>query len=208
MLATIHVQQSLCSAVPKVLTAFCCLQNLAVDLLYYLPTVHKATARTCALVCLTDAFPLELALRVIDVLSSRPSEEDTSILLSFLVTVLLARVDNAQLSVNSPRHEALVTAVCRALPQIADSGTFCFSPYSESQLQQSKLQDGFGCEWLIVISDTCYQCVHGLAQCSCSGQALQSCLLPHKKYDAALQARLLKPFSRCLFSIAMHLLDC
>ena len=106
-----------------IMTALHCLQNLAVDSLYYLPTVHEATARTCALVCLTDAFPLQLALRAIDALISRPCVSDTSILLSFLVTVLLGRVNNAQLSVNSSRHAALVSAVCRALPHIADTGT-------------------------------------------------------------------------------------
>ncbi|KAL0042692.1 hypothetical protein WJX79_007939 [Trebouxia sp. C0005] len=38
-------------------------QELAVDLLFYYPTIHEATARTCAVVCLTDTFPVQLAPR-------------------------------------------------------------------------------------------------------------------------------------------------
>ena len=91
-------------------------------MLYYFPTLHEATARTCALVCLTPTFPLQLALRVTDALCSRQSGQDVSVLISFLVTVLLGRVQSAQLTVSRSRHEALVQAACRAVPTVANPG--------------------------------------------------------------------------------------
>lgn len=99
------------------------LQNLAVDMLYYFPTLHEATARTCALVCLTPIYPLQLALRVLDSLCSTHPRENGSELISFLVTVLLGRVNSAQMTVSRSRHEALVQAACRAVPRIAPPGT-------------------------------------------------------------------------------------
>ncbi|DBA93897.1 TPA: hypothetical protein ACH3X3_013936 [Trebouxia sp. C0006] len=94
-------------------------QELAVDLLFYYPTIHEATARTCAVVCLTETFPVQLALRIIDVLSARTCQGDASILVSFLVTLLLGHVSQAQLSVNHARHAHLVAAVCRAICRVA-----------------------------------------------------------------------------------------
>ncbi|DBA90449.1 TPA: hypothetical protein ACH3X1_003716 [Trebouxia sp. C0004] len=93
-------------------------QELAVDLLFYYPTIHEATARTCAVVCLTDTFPEQLALRIIDVLSSRACQGDASVLVSFLVTLLLGHVSQAHLLVNYARHAHLVEAVCRAVCRV------------------------------------------------------------------------------------------
>jgi hypothetical protein len=98
------------------------LQELAVDLLFYYPTIHEATARTCAVVCLTDTFPVQLALRIIDVLSSRTCQGDASVLVSFLVTLLVGHVSQAQLLVNHARHALLVEAVCRAICRVATPG--------------------------------------------------------------------------------------
>jgi len=98
------------------------LQELAVDLLFYYPTIHEATARTCAVVCLTDTFPVQLALRIIDVLSSRTCQGDGSVLVSFLVTLLVGHVSQAQLLVNHARHAHLVEAVCRAICRLASPG--------------------------------------------------------------------------------------
>lgn len=98
------------------------LQELAVDLLFYYPTICEATARTCAVVCLTDTFPVQLALRIIDVLSARTCQGDSSVLVSFLVTLLLGHVSQAQLSVNHARHAHLVEAVCRVICRVASPG--------------------------------------------------------------------------------------
>jgi hypothetical protein len=98
------------------------LQELAVDLLFYYPTIHEPTARTCAVVCLTDTIPVQLALRIIDVLSSRACQGDASVLVSFLVTLLLGHVSQAQLLVNHARHAHLVEAVCRAICRVASPG--------------------------------------------------------------------------------------
>ena len=98
------------------------LQELAVDLLFYYPTIHEATARTCAVVCLTDTFPVQLALRIIDVLSSRARPGDASVLVSFLVTLLLGHISQAQLLVNHARHALLVEPVCRAICRVASPG--------------------------------------------------------------------------------------
>ena len=98
------------------------LQELAVDLLFYYPTIHEATARTCAVVCLTDTFPVQLAPRIIDVLSSRACNGDASVLVSFLVTLLLGHVSQAQLLVNHARHAHIVEAVCRAICRVASPG--------------------------------------------------------------------------------------
>lgn len=92
------------------------------DLLFYYPSVHEATARTCALVCLTDLYPAQLAFRVIDALSARPCQHDRSVIVSFLTTVLLGQVSQAQLSVDRRRHAALVEAVGRAVCSIASPG--------------------------------------------------------------------------------------
>lgn len=92
------------------------------DLLFYYPTIHEATACTCAVVCLTETFPVQLALRIIDVLSARTCQGDASILVSFLVTLLLGHVSQAQLSVNHARHAHLVAAVCRAICRVASPG--------------------------------------------------------------------------------------
>ena len=92
------------------------------DLLFYYPTIHEATARTCAVVCLTETFPVQLALRIIDVLSARTCQQEASILVSFLVTLLLGHVSQAQLSVNHARHAHLVAAVCRAICRVASPG--------------------------------------------------------------------------------------
>lgn len=100
------------------------LQELAVDLLFYYPTIHEATARTCAVVCLTDTFPVQLAIRIIDVLSSRDCQGDASVLVSFLVTLLIGHVSQAQLLVNHARHALLVEAVCRAICRVAAPGGF------------------------------------------------------------------------------------
>lgn len=105
-------------------------------MLYYFPTLQEATARTCALVCLTPAYPLQLALRVTDALCSRRSGEDCSVLVSFWVTVLLGRVQSAQLAVNGSRHGVLVKAACRALATVANPGrqTSSLSPFKVSPL--------------------------------------------------------------------------
>ena len=97
-------------------------QDLAVDLLYYYPTVHEATARTCALLCLTDSYSTQLALRVIDSLCAKGRQPDNSAVISFLATVVLGRVSQAQLTVEARRHAVLVTAVCRAMTNIASPG--------------------------------------------------------------------------------------
>lgn len=93
-------------------------------MLYYFPTLHEATARTCALVCLTPIYPVQLALRVLDTLCSTHPGEAASVLISFLVTVLLGRVSSAQVTVSRSRHDALVQAACRAVPRIAPPGTW------------------------------------------------------------------------------------
>ena len=105
-------------------------------MLHYFPSLHEATARTCALICLTATYPLQLALRVTDAVCSRHSGEDVSVLISFVVTVLLGRAQSAQLTVSRSRHEALVQAACRAVPTIGDSGrqTFPWSPFNNVPL--------------------------------------------------------------------------
>ena len=93
------------------------------DLLYFFPSIHEATARSCALVCLSALYPLQLALRVVDTLSARRGPQgDLSTLASFLVTVLMGRVNQMQLSVDAARHEALVQSVCRAVSRIDSPG--------------------------------------------------------------------------------------
>lgn len=92
------------------------------DLLFYYPSVREATARTCALVCLTDFYSAQLAFRVTDVLSARPCQHNSSVIISFLTTVLLGQVSQAQLSVDRRRHAALVEAVGRAVCSIASAG--------------------------------------------------------------------------------------
>lgn len=106
------------------------MQNLAMDMLYYFPTIHEATARTCAVVCLTSTYPAPLAVRVMDALCSRQPCPQDAILISFLVTLLLGRVSDAQMTVSRARHEALVQVACRALPQMEDPGSLTPRPAS------------------------------------------------------------------------------
>lgn len=126
MLQNFKMQMCIGHAVYVVLglTKEVCLQELAVDLLYYYPSLHEATARTCAVVCLTDTYTVQLALRVIDVLSARERQEEELTLISFLVTVLLGQVSQAQLSVDRARHAVMVQAVCRAISRVASLGGF------------------------------------------------------------------------------------
>lgn len=92
------------------------------DLLYFFPTIQEATARSCALLCLTDAYPAALAVRVIDCLCARGRHEDKSAVISCLATVLVGRVSQAQLAVDGARHATLTRAICRAVRQIATPG--------------------------------------------------------------------------------------
>ena len=125
------------------------MQELAADLLFFYPAISEATARSCALVCLTDAYPQALAVRIIDVIAARtkslsgsssagPAAEavsqqhpksDMPNVLSMLVTIVLGKVSKASLSVCASRHEALVGAVCRAMHSIGHAGGCpCFRP--------------------------------------------------------------------------------
>ena len=102
------------------------MQDLAVDLLYYYPTIRDPTARVCALLCLTETYPLSLAQRVIDCLTARRNQQASSAVISFLVTVLLGRVSQAQLAVLPGRHAVLVEAACRTVTNLASPGTLSF----------------------------------------------------------------------------------
>ena len=66
---------------------------------------------------------MQLACRVVDVLCTKAFHDDYSTIVSFLLTVLLGHVAQTQLSVSFSRHQALVQAVARAIPKVADPGT-------------------------------------------------------------------------------------
>lgn len=99
------------------------LQELAVDVLFFLPTISEATARTCALICLSSAYSEAIATRIIDVVASRrQSDEDMSNVLSLLVSVLLAKVTKAKLDVTESRHDVLLRAVYVAMQRLGNPG--------------------------------------------------------------------------------------
>ena len=98
------------------------MQDLAVDLLFYYPTIDEVTARTCALLCLTDPYPTQLAVRAIDSLCARGRQPDNSAVISFLATVVLGSMSQARVTLDGGRHAVLVTAACRAMTNIASPG--------------------------------------------------------------------------------------
>ena len=98
-------------------------QELAVDLHFFYPSISEATARTAALVCLTSHYSQAIAIRTVQVMASRrPRGPGLGTVLSFMVSVLLGKVTKAKLEVHEGRHEALVIALCRAMYRIASPG--------------------------------------------------------------------------------------
>ena len=115
------------------------MQELAVDLHFFVPTISEATARTCALVCLTSTYPEAVAIRIIDIMAARKQAgEDVATVLSLMVSVMLGKVTRKKLEIQESRHEALLGAVCRAMYRIGSPGEreMCFvSFFSGSFLQ-------------------------------------------------------------------------
>lgn len=93
------------------------------DLNFFLPTISEATARTCALVCLTSSYPEAIATRAIDVMATRhQADQDLSVVLSLMVSVLLGKVTAAKLEVAETRQDVLLGAVCTAMHRISSPG--------------------------------------------------------------------------------------
>lgn len=115
------------------------MQELAVDLHFFVPTISEATARTCALVCLASTYPEAVAIRIIDIMAARKQAgEDVATVLSLMVSVMLGKVTRAKLEIQESRHEALLRAVCRAMYRVGSPGEreMCFvSFFSGSFLQ-------------------------------------------------------------------------
>lgn len=93
------------------------------DLIFFLPTISEAIARTLALVCLSSAYSAAIATRIINVVAfRRQSDEDVSNVLSLLVSVLLAKVTKAKLDVAESRHDVLLRAVFVAMQRLGNPG--------------------------------------------------------------------------------------
>lgn len=119
------------------------MQGLAVDLHFFVPTISEATARTCALVCLTSTYPEAVAIRIIDVMAARKQAgEDVATVFSLMVSVMLGKVTRAKLEIQESRHETLLGAVCRAMYRIGSPGEqeMCFvSFFSGTFLQKMSM---------------------------------------------------------------------
>jgi hypothetical protein len=98
-------------------------QTLAVDLMYFYPTLSEAALRVVTHISLTTFFPTFLATRALDVASRRASVALPAAFLSMLLSTLAGRGAHVGPHGDWTRHLAVVTAACRALTQQQASGT-------------------------------------------------------------------------------------
>ncbi len=98
------------------------MQTLAVDLMYFYPTLSEAALRVVAHISLTTFFPSFLATRALDVASRRASVAPPAAFLSMLLSTLAGRGAHVGPHGDWARHLAVVTAASRALTQQQASG--------------------------------------------------------------------------------------
>ena len=96
------------------------LQELALDILYYVQELHESTMRTLALLCLSPAYPPSLAQRAISIVqhAANAGRVAPDLYLSFLASLLVGRTSAVGADLLDPgyaRAQQVVSSASRAL---------------------------------------------------------------------------------------------
>ncbi|KAK9808862.1 hypothetical protein WJX72_005380 [[Myrmecia] bisecta] len=97
-------------------------QTLAVDLLYFLPSISEVTLRTVALLALSSSYPIALATRAVAIVARRGNDADPAQFLSWLLTLLVGRSAHLPADGDWRRHTAVVEAACHAMQTYGKPG--------------------------------------------------------------------------------------
>lgn len=108
--------------------SLCCstLQELALDILYYIQGMHESTLRTLALLCLSPAYPPSLAQRAVSIVqhAAHAGRVAPDLYLSFLASLLVGRssaVGEDLLDPSYTRAQHVVSSASRAIASFRGS---------------------------------------------------------------------------------------
>ncbi len=103
-----------------------CLQELALDILFYVQELHESTLRTLVLLCLSPAYPPSLAQRAVSIVqhAALAGRVAPDLYLSFLACLIVGRssaVGGDLLDSGYARAEHIVSSASRAVASFPGS---------------------------------------------------------------------------------------
>eukprot|EP00884_Botryococcus_braunii_P001684 jgi/Botrbrau1/11516/Bobra.0198s0013.1 len=97
-------------------------QELAVDLLYFYPTVSEAALRSVCHVCLTDLYPPAVAERAVDIVACRAADLPATPFLGLLLSLIIGKAKHVLPHAGWERHAAVLLSASRCVASLRDCG--------------------------------------------------------------------------------------